>query len=359
MTLILEDLHKTLGKDLHIDDVSIRFEPGHFNVLLGPVRSGKTSLIRLIAGLDQPTSGRVLLDDDDITDWPVKRRNVAVVYQEFVNYPALTVFENIASPLRVRRCKPAEVNRRVREIAALMRLDDFLERIPAELSGGQQQRVAIARALVKDADIVLMDEPLANLDYKLREELRRELPNLVSSLSTVVLYATTDPLEALLLGGYTAILHHGAVSQFGSTANVYNKPASEISAQIFSDPPLNLIDVRIADGNCALSDGRTLPIGSHMRSLESGAYRLGIRGEDLRFQSQGAAVVPFDAKVMLTEKTGSETIVHIETAGQQWVAVANGTLDVNSEQTVELYVDPEQVFVFDGHGQTVALPPYN
>jgi glycerol transport system ATP-binding protein len=224
MSLVLDHVSKDVGAEAHIRDVSLTLEKGGLNVLLGPTLSGKTSLMRLMAGLDRPTSGRVVMDGGDVTAVPLRRRSVAMVYQQFINYPFFTVFENIASPLRVAGIASREIEARVREAARLLKLEPYLDRQPLQLSGGQQQRTAIARALVKRADLVLLDEPLANLDYKLREELREELPRLFDVSGAVFVYATTDPAEALLLGGRTATLSEGRVTQFGATPEVYRRP---------------------------------------------------------------------------------------------------------------------------------------
>ena len=209
MTFVLENISLSVGQETVIDDVSLTLDQSSMNVLLGPTLSGKTTLMRLMAGLDRPTTGRLIESGMDVTNVPVRRRSVAMVYQQFVNYPSLTVYENIASPLRVARVGRAEIDARVNEAARLLRLDNLLQRLPAQLSGGQQQRTAIARALVKRAKLVLLDEPLANLDYKLREE----LPRIFAQTGAVLVYATTEPTEALLLAGTTITLHEGRVSQ--------------------------------------------------------------------------------------------------------------------------------------------------
>ena len=196
MTFVLENISLSVGQETVIDDVSLTLDRGSMNVLLGPTLAGKTTLMRLMAGLDRPTTGRLIEDGVDVTNVPVRRRSVAMVYQQFVNYPSLTVYENIASPLRVAGVGRAEIDARVKEAARLLRLDNLLERLPAQLSGGQQQRTAIARALVKRAELVLLDEPLANLDYKLREELREELPRIFVETGAVLVYATTEPTRS-------------------------------------------------------------------------------------------------------------------------------------------------------------------
>ena len=246
MTLILDNVSKKVGAETWIHDVSLSLERGSLNVLLGPTLAGKTSLMRLMAGLDAPSAGRVLVEGKDVTGWPVQRRSVAMVYQQFINYPSLTVYENIASPLRVARLPQAESKAACARPPRLLKLEPYLDRKPLNLSGGQQQRTAIARALVKRADLVLLDEPLANLDYKLREELREELPRVFAASGGIFVYATTEPTEALLLGGNTATLSQGRVTQFGPTPRVYRQPHDLITAQVFSDPPLNLLTARKA-----------------------------------------------------------------------------------------------------------------
>jgi glycerol transport system ATP-binding protein len=207
--LALDAVSLSAGSEPVLHPVTLELPPGLPNVLLGPTGAGKTTLLRLMAGLDRPSAGRVLVHERDVTGLAVRRRSVAMVYQQFINYPTLSVFENIASPLRVARLPRVEIESRVREVARLLRLEPYLARKPLELSGGQQQRTAIARALVKRAALVLMDEPLANLDYKLREELREELPKLFAESGAVFVYATTEPAEALLLGGRVAALSEG------------------------------------------------------------------------------------------------------------------------------------------------------
>ena len=209
MTLALKNVVRRVGAETHIHETSLELEPGGFNTLLGTTLAGKTTLMQLMAGLVQPTSGEVWFGGKNVTGVPVQKRNVAMVFQQFINYPNLSVYENIASPLRVARVDEPTVRERVGSVAALLQLGPFLDRRPLELSGGQQQRTALARALVKDADLVLLDEPLANLDYKLREGLRDELPRLFAGRASTVVYATGEPSEALLLGGHTATVHEG------------------------------------------------------------------------------------------------------------------------------------------------------
>jgi glycerol transport system ATP-binding protein len=216
MRLSLENVTKMVREQPYLYDIDLDLASGSFNVLLGPTQAGKTSLLRLMAGLDFPSSGTIREDGADVTLLGVRKRNVAMVYQEFVNYPSFTVFENIAAPLRrAKRLSASQIDAKVRARARMMHIDHLLHRLPSELSGGQQQRVALARALVKEAPLLLLDEPLVNLDYKLREELRSELREIFRHGTTTVVYATTEPQEALLFGGNTLLLDAGRVLQSG------------------------------------------------------------------------------------------------------------------------------------------------
>jgi|GEM_PF-134521 len=239
MQLTLESIVKRVGPQTWLHPMSIAPRSGSVTVLLGATQAGKTSLMRIMAGLDVPSSGRVLVDGRDVVGVSVRERNVAMVYQQFINYPSLRVRDNIASPLKLRREK--DIDQRVRALAEKLHIEMFLDRYPAELSGGQQQRVALARALAKDAPLMLLDEPLVNLDYKLREELRDELTALFAAGDSTVIYATTEPGEALLLGGYTAVMDAGDLLQYGPTAEVFHNPISLRVARAFSDPPMNLL----------------------------------------------------------------------------------------------------------------------
>ena len=244
----------------------------------------------------------------------VRQRNLAMVYQQFINYPAMTVFDNIASPLKLQKTDAKQVAERVNEVAAKLHIEHLLQRRPGELSGGQQQRCALARALVKRSSLVLLDEPLVNLDYKLREELRAELATLFADGKTTVVYATTDPLEALLLGGYTAIVDKGRVLQYGRTLDVYNAPATVDVAAVFNDPPMNMLTSEFtADGIARLPIGIDVPVRPAGCIASGGTCRIGIRPGHLRLapRTQRAFAVP--CRLELAELSGSETYLHVHT----------------------------------------------
>jgi glycerol transport system ATP-binding protein len=354
--LELRNVTKTVGNVDHIRDVSLTLAHGSLNVLLGPTLSGKTSLMRLMAGLDLPTSGSVWFDGKDVTGLPVQKRNIAMVYQQFINYPAMTVYENIASPLRVAGADKATIDREVRRAAELLRLTPYLDRTPLNLSGGQQQRTALARAIVKNAGLVLLDEPLANLDYKLREELRAELPRIFAESGTIFVYATTEPQEALLLGGNTATLSEGRVTQFGPTIDVFRDPNDLVTARTFADPPLNTIVLRKSGNSFLLDGGVDLPVPDGMSGIADANYTIGFQPHHLSVLRQSADAVSVRAKVSVTEITGSESFVHLDFADVRWVMLSPGIKVFEADRMIDVFIDPRHIMVFDEAGRSVAAP---
>ena len=354
--LEFHNVFKKAGRENHISDLSLSLERGSLNVLLGPTLSGKTTLMRLMAGLDKPTSGDITLDGKSVAGVSVRKRNVAMVYQQFINYPGLTVYENIASPMRLARINKTELDRKVREAASLLKLEPYLERTPLHLSGGQQQRTAIARALVKQAELVLLDEPLANLDYKLREELRIELPRIFAETGAIFVYATTEPQEALLLGGKTATLSEGRLTQFGDTISVYHQPADLLTAQTFSDPPFNLVNVSVAANELVFSGGSFGKISDSSVSLTEGEYTAAVRPHHLSLVQSGQHPVALAAVVGTSEITGSETFIHVKIANNRWVVLTHGVHRVKPGEAINVYLNPETLYLFDQQGRLARLP---
>ena len=352
MELVLDGISKRVGAQVWLHGMDMALHGGAVTVLLGATQAGKTSLMRIMAGLDAPTEGRVRVDGVDVTGMPVRERNVAMVYQQFINYPSLTVADNIASPLKLRGEK--NVAQRVRELAERLHIEMFLNRYPSELSGGQQQRVALARALAKGAPLMLLDEPLVNLDYKLREELRDELTQLFATGDSTVVYATTEPGEALLLGGYTAVLHEGELLQYGPTAEVFHAPNSLRVARAFSDPPMNLVPAR------AEAQGLCLPGGAVLgMALPPGLDKvtLGVRASALRLQARPGDVA-VQGVVELAEISGSDTFVHAATPWGELVAQLTGVHYQELGCAVTLHLDPAQAYVFGADGALVLAPAW-
>ncbi|HEX4352844.1 MAG TPA: ABC transporter ATP-binding protein [Polyangiales bacterium] len=346
---------RIVNGETHLAEVDLVIEPGSFNVLLGRTRAGKTSLLRVMAGLDHADGGTLGWGDRDVTDLGVRERDVAMVYQMFVNYPSLTVYDNIASPLRARRHLSASArDAKVREVAALLGLTPFLSRLPAELSGGQQQRTAIARALAKDASLVLLDEPLANLDYKLREELRRELRKLFDAGGATVVYATAEPDEALLLGGRTIVLDEGRVLQVGPALDVYLEPNSQRVSENFSDPQLNVIDLEVSEtGRGRLGSEAELSLPAPLSSLSKGRYRAGIRANHLRLQRQSSEDLRLVATALVDEVTGSSTLVHTACGEITLTAQLPGIHRHPLGSSIELFVAPDRLLLFDLQGRRI------
>jgi glycerol transport system ATP-binding protein len=334
--------------------------------------AGKTTLMRLMAGLLKPTAGEIWFNGKNVTGVPVRERRVAMVYQQFINYGHLTVFDNIASPLRVAGVSSVQVKQRVGRIAELLQLSPLLDRRPAELSGGQQQRTALARALVKDADLVLLDEPLANLDYKLREGLRDELPRLFADRECTVVYATTEPAETLLLGGHTATLHEGAITQFGPTQDVYRRPADLTTAQVFSDPPINTAPVVRRGARIEISNVVGWNVGGELAALADGAYTLGLRPHHVQPAASGARAgasagaqvgvnvdpildgVRVSGRVSVAEISGSESVVHFDLHGQGWVSQSHGVHRFAVGAAADFRLDVAHGLYFDADGRCVS-----
>jgi glycerol transport system ATP-binding protein len=355
MTLELRSVTKRVGVDMHIHETTIALARTGFNVLLGATNAGKTSLIKLMAGLEQPTSGEIWMNGTNVTGVSPQKRNISLVHQFFVNYPNMNVFENIASPLRVAGVAEAEVTRRVHEAADILRLGPMLKRRPSELSGGQQQRTALARAIVKQSELVLLDEPLANLDYKLREELRDQLPALFAGRGAIVVYATSEPTEALLLGGHTATVFQGRVTQFGETATLYRRPHDLHTAQVFSDPPINLARVSKQGRDFVLSDRVRWRAAEAAQDLADGDYTVGIRPHFITPSAASAGETPITGKVQITELSGSESVAHFDIGdGRTWVSLSNGVQPYQIGTEHQFWIDTERCLYFAPGGRLAA-----
>ena len=357
MGLTLENIGKVVGGEMHLQRINLSFATGSRNVLLGRTLSGKTSLLRIMAGLDRPTAGTITMDGKNVTGVSVRKRSVAMVYQQFINYPSLTVYENMASPLRISGVPKKEIDRRVRETAEMLHLEGMLDRLPAALSGGQQQRTAIARALVKDAQLLLLDEPLVNLDYKLREELRVELQEIFRKRSAIVVYTTTEPSEALMLGGDIVVIDEGRVLQTGATASVYQHPEYLRVAEVFSDPPINALDSRVNGEGAIMGDNIPVPMTGHLKGLAPGDYRFAFRSNHLWLSSQEAGELAISGTVELAEINGSETFIYIHHGKSAFVVQQEGVHSVAMGQEITVFIHPRHLFVYDTGGRLVAAPP--
>lgn len=353
MAIELKKVTKVVGIDTHIHDISIKLEEGRFNILLGTTLSGKTTLLRLMAGLERPTSGEIWFKGKNVTGIPVQKRKVAMVYQQFINYPNFTVYDNIASPLKVMRMPGKEIEKRVQQVAELLQITPMLKRMPSELSGGQQQRTALARALIKGSDLVLLDEPLANLDYKLREEFREELPKLFQDSGATIVYATTEPAEALLLGGYTATLHEGSVTQYGPTSSVYRTPKDLLSARVFSDPPINTASISKRGNSFHYNETVSWKARGKYAALPDGPYTIGFRPHYITLQPDNRESVSVRGEVVVTEISGSESVIHMSVGKDTWVSLSHGIHPLKRGEAMELFLQTEHCFYFDKNEQLI------
>jgi len=351
MALIMQNIDIRENGVAHLDNINLAFSRGGLYTVLGRTLAGKTSLLRTIAGLQQPQQGTLKLHGSDYLQLPVWKRRVAMVYQQFINYPHLNVLANVAFPLRRAGVSRVEARRRAREVLGKVGLADFEKRRPAALSGGQQQRVALARALVKRAEILLLDEPLVNLDYKLREQLREEFQNIFEGQDdAIVVYTTTEPAEAIQLGHEMIIMDEGAVIQQGEPLAVFNAPATIRCAEIINDPPMNIFYGAIENGDIQLQGGIRLKVPAHMAHLPRGSYHFGLRAADLRLGRM------IGSRVELSEISGSQTILHLRGDIGAFILYEDGVYQHAIGETVQVDLNSERIYCFSVDGDLIAGP---
>jgi multiple sugar transport system ATP-binding protein len=332
-----------------LQDLTLEVADGEFLVLLGPSGCGKTTALRCIAGLEEPTAGEIRIGPRDVTHLPPGDRDVAMVFQNYALYPHLTVRENIAFPLEMRRTPEAEVVRRVRQAADRLGLGDLLERRPGELSGGQRQRVALGRAIVRQPRVFLFDEPLSNLDARLRVEMRAELLTLHRDLAATMIFVTHDQIEAMTMGQRIAVLHEGRLRQVGAPADVYRAPADAFVAAFVGSPGMNILA-----GAPEPERKRVVISGSlrfRMPANVLGPVQIGIRPEHLSLGVEGEGVG--DATIRMIEPLGSDTLVHLDAGGTRLVAKVPGIPLLASGMGVGVQVEPTNVHLFDAGGARV------
>jgi len=348
---VLDDLDLAVGDD--VDMLAV----------VGPTGAGKTTLLRVLAGLEKLDKGILHVGGRDVTGVHVRKRDVSMVYQKFVNYPSLRVFDNIASPLTtVRpRMERREIERRVHDIAERLDIDAYLRRYPEALSGGQRQRVALARALVKDVELVLLDEPLGNLDYKLREALRSDLKELSRSRDALFVYATPEPIDALMMASHVAVMGDGVILQDGPTRDVHLRPAFDEVGRRFSEPPMNLLDVPVKEGAVELTSDVRLPLGDG-DAVSDGTYRVGIYphhvhvcGDDDAPLSDASAT--FDAKLVFAETVGSDVTLNLRVADHDLVALDDEVRTYQLDETLRIRVDARNVYLFDADDGALVRTP--
>ncbi|MFC7157526.1 ABC transporter ATP-binding protein [Halomarina halobia] len=333
------------------EDIALDIEDGEFLILVGPSGCGKTTTLEMIAGLQRPTSGEVVIDDEIVNDIPPQDRNLAMVFQDYALYPHKTVRGNMLFGLKYSTDMPEdERERKVEEVAELLGIDHLLDQKPGQLSGGQQQRVALGRAIVRDPEVSLLDEPLSNLDAKLRTQMRAELQQLQAELDVTMIYVTHDQTEAMTMGDRIAILDKGHVQQVGTPSEVYNQPENEFVAKFIGSPSMNVFDATV-QGGTVQTDEFTLPVDEVNDRRDGERIRLGIRPEDIVIDPDpngGLAT----ATVSVVERLGSENLLHLEFMGQQVVARVGEHIFPSQGDAVGIDFPPEQAYLFDEDGET-------
>lgn len=313
----LDSVRRAWSAEPAVDDLSLAVDPGEFVILLGPSGCGKSTTLRLIAGLESPDAGRIHINGEDVTDRPPQQRGLSMVFQSYALFPHLTVAENIVFGLRSRRVARARRQQRLKQVAELVGLDDLLDRKPAQLSGGQRQRVALARAIVAEHTLCLMDEPLSNLDARLRGEMRREIRDLQQRLGMTVVYVTHDQIEAMSMGDRIVLLEHGRIVQHDSPEQIYQQPASAFAASFIGSPPMNLIDLEHTAHGPIIPGVPDQPVAA---PRVSDPITLGVRPEAIRVSAAPEESPGLPARITDTEYLGSEVIVGIQVGDQRLVA---------------------------------------
>ncbi|MEY8829511.1 ABC transporter ATP-binding protein [Sedimentitalea sp. XS_ASV28] len=344
--LTLENL-STSDPKVPLKSLTTRFEAGKIYTILGRTGAGKTELLRTLIGLDEISEGAIHLDDEDLGRTPIRARQMAMVYQQFINYPHLDVLDNVAFPLRRKGQDKATARAQAKKALAVVGLAGFEARMPPELSGGQQQRVALARAIVKHARILLMDEPLANLDYKLREQLREEFPRLLhENAEGIILYSTTEPAEAMQLGDELIVMHEGRIVAQGDPSALFDAPPSVDVARVISDPPISICAGEVRDGTLRFADGFTVP-QTGLTLPPDGQLQIAIRPDALTIGGD------ITAHVSLAEFSGSDTIVHLKLPFGEAVMLVDGIHEFHSGDSLGVALDPKALMLFSQGGDNI------
>jgi multiple sugar transport system ATP-binding protein len=340
-------IEKSFGKVKIIHGISFDIADGEFVVLVGPSGCGKSTLLRMLAGLEPISGGEIAIDDKVINDLDSKDRDIAMVFQSYALYPHMTVRDNMAFSLKLRKADAELTNTRVANAARILNLDPLLERFPRELSGGQRQRVAMGRAIVRDPKVFLFDEPLSNLDAKLRVAMRAEIKALHQRLKTTTVYVTHDQIEAMTMADRIVVMHDGIVEQIGTPLELFDHPGNLFVAQFIGSPSMNVLKGTLhqTDGRAWVdAQGAEWPTVAHEQARDGQAVHYGVRPTDIRVSTSGNGI---PAKVIVVEPTGAETELLLEVGGTQWVVVMHGRTDVQPDDMVHLEIAAEKTHVFD------------
>jgi multiple sugar transport system ATP-binding protein len=346
-SVTFNNVSKKFGEFVAVDDFNLEVRDKEFLVLLGPSGCGKTTTMRMVAGLEEATSGDIYIDAERINGVLPKYRDVAMVFQSYALYPHLTVEQNIGYPLKIRKVPPEESKRRVAEVARRVELETMLSRLPRELSGGQRQRVALARAIVRTPRVFLMDEPLSNLDAKLRTQMRSELKHLQHELQVTTIYVTHDQIEAMTLAHRVAVMNRGVIEQLGTPREIYSDPRTLFVAGFIGSPPMNLIPGEARDG---IFTSAGLRVGGLGQASVPRAV-LGVRPEDIHAIGAGGSDANLVAPIYSVELTGENTLVSLRLGAQLLTLRADKNFAGQIDQPIGIKVAADQVFLFDGESQ--------
>ncbi|HON28908.1 MAG TPA: ABC transporter ATP-binding protein [Mesotoga infera] len=357
----IQEVKKYFGNVKALNGIDLKIEDGKFVVLLGPSGCGKTTLLRCMSGLEKVTEGKILFGEKDVTNYAPKDRNVSMVFQSYAVWPHMKVYDNIAYPMKIKKFDRQEIEKRTLDTAKLLGISELLDRYPVQLSGGQRQRVAVARAIVLEPAVLMMDEPLSNLDALLRVLMRSELKKLQERLGTTTVYVTHDQVEAMTMGDLIAVMREGVIQQYGKPEDIYHKPANKFIAGFIGSPQMNFIDVQIKrkEGKmCLVAPGVEVECTPEIaKKIESGKHDrliMGIRPENIHHIA-GKESTTIEGKVYFTERLGAETIVHLKVGDMRIISKIAGDEIFEEEKTMNMYVDTTKIRLFDPESERSIL----
>ncbi|MBD3217049.1 MAG: sn-glycerol-3-phosphate ABC transporter ATP-binding protein UgpC [candidate division Zixibacteria bacterium] len=349
--LEFKSVYKSFGRTVVVEDLNLSIHDGELFVLLGPSGCGKSTILRLIAGLEYMDEGEIVIDGRVINNIAPKDRNVAMVFQNYALYPHMTIYDNLAFPLKVKKVSAEKIRGIVEKQASLLGLTELLERKPRTLSGGQRQRVALGRALVRDPSVFLFDEPLSNLDAKLRVSTRAEISRLQRTLEATMVYVTHDQEEALSLGDRIAILNEGRIQQIGTPEEIYDQPRNIFTASFVGSPKINLLEARIAEDRVKIGGNSGIPMADSWREAlkdkTTDAIVIGIRPENIFYERKSGDDLAFQAEILHTEFAGDRHVIFCR-LGESEIRVKSGKAAPSAEgEKMELFVNPQNCLLFD------------
>ena len=340
----IQSIQKRYGQVKVIHDISVDIADGEFVVLVGPSGCGKSTLLRMIAGLEEVSDGEIHIGRREVSHLPARDRDIAMVFQNYALYPHMTVAENMGFALKLKKADTSEIAAKVQKAAAILGLENLLDRLPRQLSGGQRQRVAMGRALVRDPQVFLFDEPLSNLDAKLRVQMRGEIKSMHQRIGTTTIYVTHDQVEAMTMADKIVVLHGGLIEQVGAPLDLYDRPANLFVAGFIGSPSMNFIDGRIEEGIFRSDKGLILPLPKDFAIAERGGRPLvcGIRPEHIRAVASG-----LPARVGIVEGTGSEIYAKLDCGGEEISCLFRERLNIRFGDKIEIGIDPASIHLFD------------